>query len=58
MTLLIPPSALLLGALFLRERIAPRELVGLLCIAAGLAAIDGRPWRRLSARRQPQPATG
>jgi drug/metabolite transporter (DMT)-like permease len=57
-TLLIPPSALLLGALFLRERIAPRELVGLLCIAAGLAAIDGRVWRWLHPRRHAQPAAG
>jgi drug/metabolite transporter (DMT)-like permease len=51
-TLLIPPSAMLLGALFLAERIEPRDLAGLAFIAAGLAAIDGRlpPWLRRRAR--------
>jgi drug/metabolite transporter (DMT)-like permease len=49
-TLLIPPSALLLGALFLAEHVQPRDLLGLVCIAAGLAAIDGRvvEWSRKS----------
>jgi drug/metabolite transporter (DMT)-like permease len=46
-TLLVPPSALLLGTFGLHERIAPRDLLGLACIALGLAAIDGRPLRRL-----------
>src|SRR5215213_5470090 len=46
-TLLIPPSALLLGALFLAESVEPRDLVGLAFIASGLAAIDGRPFRWL-----------
>jgi drug/metabolite transporter (DMT)-like permease len=46
-TLLVPPSALLLGALFLHERIHPRDLLGLLCIILGLIAIDGRPLRWL-----------
>ena len=49
-TLLVPPSALLLGALFLHERIHPRDLIGLGCIILGLVAIDGRPLRWL--RRQ------
>jgi drug/metabolite transporter (DMT)-like permease len=44
-TLLIPPSALLLGALFLAESVEPRDLAGLAFIAGGLAAIDGRPLR-------------
>jgi drug/metabolite transporter (DMT)-like permease len=48
-TLLIPPSAILLGALFLAEPLAPRDLLGLACIATGLAAIDGRVLRKLSA---------
>jgi drug/metabolite transporter (DMT)-like permease len=48
-TLLIPPSALLLGALFLAEPVEPRDLAGLAFIAGGLAAIDGRPLRWLSA---------
>jgi drug/metabolite transporter (DMT)-like permease len=46
-TLLIPPSALLLGALFLSESVEPHDLGGLACIAAGLAAIDGRLLRWL-----------
>jgi drug/metabolite transporter (DMT)-like permease len=41
-TLLVPPVAILLGALFLSETIAPRDLAGLALIAVGLAAIDGR----------------
>jgi drug/metabolite transporter (DMT)-like permease len=55
-TLLIPPSALLLGALFLAESVEPRDLVGLAFIAGGLAAIDGRPFRWLRSRVLPQPA--
>jgi drug/metabolite transporter (DMT)-like permease len=51
-TLLIPPSALLLGALFLAEHIEPRDLAGLACIAAGLAAIDGRIPRWIRGRAQ------
>ncbi len=54
-TLLIPPSALLLGALFLAEQFAPRDLAGLICIAAGLAAIDGRLPRRLRGIILPRP---
>jgi drug/metabolite transporter (DMT)-like permease len=41
-TLLIPPTAILLGWLFLGEALEPRHFVGLLLIALGLAAIDGR----------------
>ncbi|MDQ3413217.1 MAG: DMT family transporter [Chloroflexota bacterium] len=55
-TLLIPPNAVLLGALFLGERIGPRDLFGLACIALGLAAIDGRPLRWLGSRLRPRPA--
>ena len=55
-TLLVPPSALLLGALFLHERLAPRDLFGLVCIALGLAVIDGRPFRWLW-RRVQSPST-
>ena len=54
-TLLIPPSAMLLGALFLAEQIESRDLLGLVFIAGGLAAIDGRPLRWLQRRAQPQP---
>jgi drug/metabolite transporter (DMT)-like permease len=55
-TLLIPPSALLLGALVLAERVEPRDLLGLACIAAGLAAIDGRAPRWVRRRLRPPPA--
>ncbi len=55
-TLLIPPSALLLGARFLTEAVEPRDLGGLAFIAGGLAAIDGRHFRRLQRRVQSQPA--
>lgn len=44
-TFLVPVSAILLGALFLDEALEPRELLGFLVIALGLAAIDGRPAR-------------
>jgi len=41
-TLLVPPTAILLGALFLNETLAAQDLLGLILIAFGLAAIDGR----------------
>lgn len=46
-TLLIPASALGLGALFLREPILLHHLIGLALILLGLLAIDGRlaKWR-------------
>lgn len=47
-TLLIPASAMLLGALILGETPQPRDLAGLALIAAGLAIIDGRLVRRLN----------
>lgn len=45
-TFLIPVTAILLGALFLGEHLAPRSFAGMALIAAGLAAIDGRLFRR------------
>ena len=45
-TLLVPVSAVLLGWGVLGEPMAPRGAVGMVLIALGLAAIDGRPWRR------------
>ncbi len=47
-TLLVPVSAILLGALVLGERLGAAEFGGLALIALGLAAIDGRPigWLR------------
>ncbi|HYE50622.1 MAG TPA: DMT family transporter [Azospirillaceae bacterium] len=50
-TLLIPVSAILLGALFLGEAVTGRQLAGMAGIALGLAAIDGRLLRRLRPRR-------
>src|SRR5262249_56796504 len=42
-TFLIPISAILLGTLILGEQLAARHFVGMIAIAFGLAAIDGRP---------------
>jgi drug/metabolite transporter (DMT)-like permease len=42
-TFLIPVSAILLGMLLLGEQLAARHIVGMIAIALGLAAIDGRP---------------
>ncbi|MBJ2153789.1 DMT family transporter [Paracoccus sp. IB05] len=41
-TLLIPVSAIVLGALFLGEALAARHYVGMALIGVGLLAIDGR----------------
>lgn len=49
-TFLIPVSAILLGTAFLAEVMLPRHLAGMALIGAGLAVIDGRPWRMLRAR--------
>ena len=53
-TLLVPVTAILLGALFLEETLAANQLAGLALIALGLAAIDGRPVRMIGtwARRR------
>ena len=47
-TLLVPVSAILLGAVFLGERLAAEEFAGMALIGLGLMAIDGRPlgWLR------------
>ena len=50
-TLLVPPVAILLGALFLSETLAPHDFLGLGLIALGLAAIDGRLLIALRPRR-------
>jgi drug/metabolite transporter (DMT)-like permease len=54
-TLLVPPVAILLGATFLGETLAPQDFLGLGLIALGLAAIDGRLLSLLKVRR-PQTA--
>ena len=41
-TFLIPISAVFLGSLFLGEQLEAKHFIGMACIAAGLAAIDGR----------------
>ena len=51
-TLLVPPTAILLGGLFLGESLAPQDFLGLGLIAIGLAAIDGRLFSAL----RPRPA--
>lgn len=49
-TLLVPVTAILLGVVILGEALLPRHLGGMALIAAGLAAIDGRPLRLLALR--------
>lgn len=46
-TFLIPVSAMLLGTVLMDERLAAHQIAGMLGIAAGLAAIDGRVWKML-----------
>ena len=55
-TLLVPPVAIVLGALFLGETLAPQDFAGLALIALGLAAIDGRLVTSVSRRWIRQPA--
>jgi drug/metabolite transporter (DMT)-like permease len=53
-TLLVPPVAIVLGAMFLGETLAPQDFAGLGLIALGLAAIDGRLINAVSGRRLQQ----
>ena len=53
-TFLVPVSALLLGLVFLREPVAPRDGPAILLVALGLAIIDGRLLRLF--RRAPASA--
>ncbi|MCG7499606.1 DMT family transporter [Vibrio sp. Of7-15] len=46
-TLLVPVSAILLGTLFLGETLDWIHFLGMLLIALGLSAIDGRLWHRM-----------
>jgi drug/metabolite transporter (DMT)-like permease len=41
-TLLVPPSAILLGAAFLGERLEQTDMLGMLLIGLGLLLLDGR----------------
>lgn len=45
-TLLVPPSAILLGAVFLGERLALSAVIGMILIALGLVILDGRLWKK------------
>lgn len=49
-TLLVPPSAILLGILFLGERLGWAEWTGMLVIGLGLVILDGRLLARLASR--------
>ena len=53
-TLLIPVSAILLGAVILGERLSTVQFAGMALIGLGLVAIDGRAWAaiRLTATRK------
>jgi len=51
-TFLIPISAIVLGVMFLGERLAPQHFIGIAVIGVGLACIDGRLWGRLTNRRE------
>jgi drug/metabolite transporter (DMT)-like permease len=50
-TFLIPVSAILLGALILGEVLAPKHFAGMVLIAVGFAAIDGRLLTIFSGKR-------
>ena len=64
-TLLTPATAVVLGAVFLHERLSAPQFIGFTIIALGLAFIDGRLPRALLdvggnsnlARRNPRPTT-
>jgi drug/metabolite transporter (DMT)-like permease len=47
-TLLVPPSAILLGILFLGEHLGAAEWAGMLVIGAGLVILDGRVFAKLA----------
>ena len=48
-TLIIPPTAILLGVAFLDETMTLQAFAGFTLIAAGLVVIDGRVFRRIRA---------
>jgi len=49
-TLMIPPFAVGLGAVFLNERLSPTAYIGFALIALGLAVTDGRLFRKRAPR--------
>jgi EamA domain-containing membrane protein RarD len=56
-TLLTPATAVILGALFLHERLTAHQFLGFALIASGLAFIHGRLARTLFGARK-NPASG
>lgn len=52
-TFLIPASSVALGVTFLGEQLLPSHIGGMAMIAMGLAAMDGRLWRRLRGQKEP-----
>jgi drug/metabolite transporter (DMT)-like permease len=52
-TLLVPPGAILLGVVFLGERLEPTDIAGMLLIAVGLLILDGRLFARLRPGARP-----
>lgn len=52
-TLLVPPSAILLSTAFLGERLTIEEGMGLVLIALGLLVLDGRLLSRIMKARRP-----
>lgn len=57
-TLLIPVTATALGALILREALAPNQILGALVIGSGLVIIDGRLLGRPAWLGTPRPDAG
>ncbi|MDP9589926.1 UNVERIFIED_ORG: drug/metabolite transporter (DMT)-like permease [Shinella zoogloeoides] len=49
-TLLVPPSAILLGAVFLGERLTPLGMLGMALVLLGLVVLDGRLLARFPKR--------
>lgn len=49
-TLLVPPSAILLGVLFLGERLGATDILGMAVLGLGLVILDGRLLGRLRSR--------
>ena len=48
-TLMIPPVAIVLGALILNEALNPAAYAGFALLALGLIVLDGRIWRLMRA---------
>jgi drug/metabolite transporter (DMT)-like permease len=50
-TLLIPITAILLGSIFLGERLHALHFVGMAVVGVGLLVIDGRIWSRIASKK-------